>query len=94
MRGFAYLKNVSTLTLDPEGCAGCGACTEVCPHQVLAMDGRKARILALDNCMECGACARNCPTGAVRVEAGVGCAAGLIAQWLRDRGAAAKSSCC
>jgi ferredoxin len=39
----------------------------------------------LDACMECGACAKNCPTAAIRVDAGVGCASGLINEWLRER---------
>jgi len=46
--------------------------------------------------MECGACALNCPVKAIRVDAGVGCAGGLINQWLagfniRLRG---DDSCC
>jgi ferredoxin len=35
--------------------------------------------------MECGACAMNCPDGAIRVDAGVGCASGLINEWLQER---------
>jgi ferredoxin len=95
MKDFAYLKNISTLDLDPEQCAGCGKCVEVCPHQVLAVENGQARIQAPDACMECGACARNCPAGALRVDAGVGCAAGFIAQWLRERKvpSSAGSSC-
>lgn len=85
MKGFRYLTNVSTLELDQEACIGCGRCVEVCPHQVLALDERKARVEDLDACMECGACATNCPTGAIRVDAGVGCAAGLVTEWLRER---------
>jgi NAD-dependent dihydropyrimidine dehydrogenase PreA subunit len=85
MKGFQYLKNVATLVFSPEECSGCGTCAAVCPHQVFAMEGRKARVAALDDCMECGACARNCPSGAIRVDAGVGCAAGLITAWLRER---------
>lgn len=85
MKGFRYLRNVATLELDPDACSGCGRCEEVCPHQVFALEGGAARITSLDSCMECGACARNCPSGAVRVDAGVGCASGLITEWLRDR---------
>jgi NAD-dependent dihydropyrimidine dehydrogenase PreA subunit len=95
MKGFRYLRNVATLELDRERCSGCGTCLEVCPHQVFALEERKARIVALDSCMECGACARNCPAGALRVDAGVGCAAGLITEWLRERKIrAVGSDCC
>ena len=37
-------------------------------------------------CMECGACARNCKREAIRVRAGVGCAAGVLAGRLAGTG--------
>ena len=73
-----YLKNVVTLQLDEAKCTGCGVCATVCPHGVLALEGGKARIRDRDACIECGACSRNCPSEAVDVEAGVGCATGII----------------
>ncbi len=76
-----YLKNVTTLELDPGRCIGCGKCVEVCPHSVFAIqatNGRKAEITDRDACMECGACAGNCPVGAVTVRAGVGCAWAIV----------------
>ena len=73
-----YLKNVTTLMLDEDKCAGCGMCTEVCPHGVFEAVGRKVRIHDHDGCMECGACAINCLSGAITVEAGVGCAYAII----------------
>ena len=85
MQGFRYLKNVATLELDQAACTGCGRCQEVCPHQVFAVENRKARIVDFDACMECGACALNCQDGAIRVDAGVGCASGLINEWLQER---------
>lgn len=94
MRGFRYLTKVSTLRLDEEACVGCGRCVEVCPHQVVALRDRKARVEDLDACMECGACATNCPTGALRVDAGVGCAAGLVSEWLRERKVRAPTGAC
>ncbi len=39
---------------------------------------RKARIIDKNYCMECGACALNCPMAAIKVKAGVGCAAAVI----------------
>lgn len=85
MKGFRYLTNVSTLGVEEKACIGCGRCLEVCPHQVISLEGRRVRIQDLDACMECGACARNCPAGAIRVDAGVGCASGLVTEWLRER---------
>jgi NAD-dependent dihydropyrimidine dehydrogenase PreA subunit len=84
MRGFAYLRNVATLHLDRETCIGCGACAQLCPHQVFVIEGKKARIVQFDACMECGACALNCPVRAIAVDAGVGCASGMINEWLAN----------
>ena len=86
MQGFRYLTDVATLALDRTLCIGCRRCVEVCPHQVLTMREKLAAIVDRDACMECGACARNCPTRAVTVDAGVGCASGLINEWLQERG--------
>ena len=72
-----YLKDVVTLTLDEDRCTGCGFCLLVCPHAVLRMNDRHVQIENKDACMECGACAMNCSTGALSVDAGVGCAAGI-----------------
>ena len=85
MKGFRYLPGVTTLELDRVLCIGCGRCLEVCPHQVFEMVSRRARLADRDACMECGACALNCPVAALRVDAGVGCATGLINEWFRER---------
>jgi NAD-dependent dihydropyrimidine dehydrogenase PreA subunit len=94
MNGYRYLKNVATLRLSPERCNGCSRCAEVCPHDVFAIRDRRAFIADLDACMECGACMRNCPAGAIGVDAGVGCAAGLINEWLQDRNVPGTSGGC
>jgi NAD-dependent dihydropyrimidine dehydrogenase PreA subunit len=85
-----YLKDVVTLKLDEEKCVGCGMCLAVCPHEVLSPNNGRVRIGNRDACMECGACAQNCPTQAVRVSAGVGCAAAVIHAALGRK----DSSCC
>lgn len=85
MKGFRYLKNATTLELRQSVCIGCGRCLEVCPHQVFALADRKVFIRDRDACMECGACALNCPVKAITVDAGVGCASGLINEWLQER---------
>jgi ferredoxin len=82
MKGFEYLPGVATLELDQGVCIGCGICPMVCPHLILEMHGPKAAIRNRDECMECGACALNCPVRAITVDAGVGCASGMINRWL------------
>lgn len=73
-----YLKNVATLKLNTDLCTGCKMCTVVCPHAVFTIENKKARIVDINDCMECGACALNCQYGALTVNSGVGCAAGIL----------------
>ena len=94
MKGFCYLKNVATLKLDQLVCIGCGRCLEVCPHQVFELALKKAAIRDPDACMECGACALNCPVKAITVDAGVGCASGMINEWLSERNLRAPGGGC
>lgn len=94
MKGFRYLENVVTLELDQGKCVGCGRCFEVCPHQVFVIEERRARIVDRDACMECGACAMNCPVEAITVDAGVGCATGMIHEWLQERKLKSRGGCC
>jgi NAD-dependent dihydropyrimidine dehydrogenase PreA subunit len=95
MKGFRYLKDVATLKLDQAACIGCGRCLEVCPHQVFSLEEQKAYCRDRDACMECSACMLNCPVNAITVNAGVGCAAGLINEWLQERKLRAPGgSCC
>ena len=85
MKGFRYLEEVATLELDQSLCIGCGRCLEVCPHQVFEMVNKRVQLADRDACMECGACALNCPVAALKVDAGVGCATGLINEWFQER---------
>ncbi len=67
-----YIKNVATLKLDIEKCVGCGLCVTVCPHNVFAIENKKAIIVNKDNCIECGGCMNNCEPKAISVSQGVG----------------------
>jgi NAD-dependent dihydropyrimidine dehydrogenase PreA subunit len=90
MKEFRYLSDVSTLKLDESACVGCGSCTQVCPHSVYTVNGKKAKIVDLDGCMECGACLNNCPAAAINLTPGVGCAAYIIQSWIKGK---EKASC-
>lgn len=45
----------------PERCIGCHACVEACPHDVLAIVGGIATVVARDQCMEDTSCQVECP---------------------------------
>jgi len=89
-----YIRNVATLELDQEKCTGCGLCTIVCPHAVLAIRDKKAQIMQRDACMECGACSTNCPFAAIRVQVGVGCAAAILRGKMVDGQLVCDCDCC
>jgi NAD-dependent dihydropyrimidine dehydrogenase PreA subunit len=81
MQGFRYLEE-ATLHYDADLCIGCGNCLNVCPHHVFELGKAKAVCRDRGGCMECGACALNCPSGALQVQAGVGCAQAILYGWL------------
>ncbi len=51
---------------DREKCTGCGQCVEICPVQVIKMEG-DFPIVDKDWCIGCGVCAVPCPSGAVKL---------------------------
>jgi len=77
-----YLENVVSLEFDQKRCNGCGMCVAVCPHAVFKLENKRAVLADRGACMECGACAKNCEEGAIRVRAGVGCAAAVMTGWI------------
>jgi len=93
-----YLEGVVTLQYDAARCNGCAMCVDVCPHGVFAMENKRAVLVDRGACMECGACAKNCEQEAIRVRAGVGCAAAVLAGMATGTeptcGCSSSSSCC
>jgi len=51
---------------DKEKCTGCGECVEICPVQVIKMEG-DFPVIDKEWCIGCGVCAVPCPTGAVKL---------------------------
>jgi len=82
LKTFSSVTSSSWCVFWKRGLIACGICSGVCPHLILEMHGPKAAIRNRDECMECGACALNCPVKAITVDAGVGCASGMINRWL------------
>jgi heterodisulfide reductase subunit A len=58
-----------TAVVDPEWCAGCGMCVEVCPFGAPALDSLRgvSQINAV-LCKGCGACAVACPSKAIYIQ--------------------------
>ena len=61
-------RNPATVELLEERCTGAADCVQVCPRDVLQMDGhrRKVEIARPDQCIQCGACIVQCPEDALR----------------------------
>ena len=75
----------NTLQFFPKLCTNCGFCSTVCPHGVFEAGDTTARMVNRNACIECGACMLNCEPGAIKVQAGVGCAAAMIQAALTGR---------
>ena len=81
-----------SVSVDIEKCTGCFTCSWVCPHGVLGVAEKKAKVLHGADCIECGACSLNCPTEAVVVRKGTGCLLIIIKEDIL--GMKDKKSCC
>lgn len=68
MRGVVPME-AATAIVDPQLCAGCGMCVEVCPYGAPALDPLwgVSRVNAV-LCKGCGACAVTCPSKAIRLQ--------------------------
>lgn len=68
MRGVVPME-AATAIVDPELCAGCGMCVEICPYGAPALDPfwGVSRVNAV-LCKGCGACAVTCPSKAIRLQ--------------------------
>ena len=61
-------RNKAQIELVTDRCTGAAECVQVCPRDVLQMNGRrrKVEINQPDQCIQCGACIVQCPADALR----------------------------
>ncbi len=58
-------KNLSEITIGE--CDGCGRCVEVCPRDVLEMDGGRVKVTDPMSCNLCKLCVKECDAEAIEV---------------------------
>lgn len=61
-------RNEARVELVAERCTGAAECVQVCPRDVLHMNGRRRKVEIVNpgQCIQCGACVVQCPEDALR----------------------------
>jgi len=61
---------MSKVTIDYSKCKGdeCAECADVCPMEVLVLDGDKISIVNPEDCSYCEVCMDVCPEECVKIE--------------------------
>lgn len=55
--------------IDPTRCTLCGVCEDVCPGDILYIDGGVQNLVRYgDECSHCDVCRIECPEGAIEIE--------------------------
>lgn len=58
------------IIIDDGNCDGaeCGECVDVCPMEILVIDGEKIKIQNVEECNECEVCVDVCPNACIEVK--------------------------
>ena len=61
---------MSKITIDYSKCRGddCAECADVCPMEVLVLEGDKSAIVDPDECSYCEVCMDVCPEECIKIE--------------------------
>lgn len=62
------MKKIYDVIINEPWCKGCKICVEVCPKNVLVMDGIVAKVVDIESCTGCLLCEQLCPDFAIIVE--------------------------
>ena len=55
-----------SIKIDKNKCVGCSRCVEVCPGNLIKIDGEKKAFIKYErDCWGCTSCVKECPRGAV-----------------------------
>lgn len=60
-------KNLTIYYIDQEACIGCGICSNNCPVNAIAGEGKKPHKIHQEQCITCGICFNKCPANAVKI---------------------------
>jgi ferredoxin len=62
-------REAGTVRIDEDACSECGQCAEICPSEVLSLEGGRSRIRDDSplGCIACGHCMMVCPEGSITV---------------------------
>lgn len=64
-------------TIDPARCTLCGVCQDVCPGDILHIDGGIRRLVRYpDECQHCDICRLECPETAIQI---------IFPAWMRQQ---------
>ena len=63
--GAGVCKALTSFSIDPTACKGCGACKRACPAGAVSGDVKQPHVIDQTKCIRCGSCREACRFGAV-----------------------------